>query len=97
MFPAIGLKRSDQQLSEILLPKDVTKGRLSLLENLLSVADKKESRLSLVLQVESLEVKSSDHGFTGSGGGNYQIAPSIVALPLSLQRLKNTLLKGMRT
>jgi hypothetical protein len=40
MIEAVGLERTDQQLSEVLIPQNISEGRQSLLEYLLSMGDK---------------------------------------------------------
>jgi hypothetical protein len=60
------------------------------------VCDKQESGLSFLLSEKPFEVKSSNHRFTRTGGGYYQIAPAVVGVTFPLQCFKDALLKRVR-
>src|SRR3990172_4018467 len=96
MLKAIGLKRADQQLTKVLITKNIAKGSLCLLENLLAVSDKQESGLPLLLLEEAFEVEGGNHRLTGTGGCYHQIAPAVVCAAFPLQCLKDSFLKRVR-
>ena len=97
MRDLFGSIAADQQLPEILVPEHAPEASQALLQNLLAMGYEQQSvGLAGPLLAKPFIVKSRNHRFSGTGGGNNQVFVMAAHLPLRRQLVENLLLIGIR-
>src|SRR5215204_7328981 len=96
MVKASCCMRADQQFSKVGLAEHEAECADGLFQYLPAVGDEQYTSLAVRAQVEPLEIKSRNHRLACPCGCNNKVLPSIMNASLDGQRIKNTLLKGVR-